>query len=638
MAVVVAALTVAGCSGQEPPEPDDYAAEVAQTLAEGGPGLPGWLAQDWEESLLGELATLDRTVEVVSVGEPVEGEGDRPVTAQARLRWTWQLPGGQEWRQERPVRLTLAEGEGDEERRWTSTPDPSWLAEGLEPGDEVAVRRLPADRADILDGTGQPVVTSRPVRRLGLDKTLLPDGADEQAVREAAREVAELVGVDPAGFADRAAAAGPEAFVEAYPVRESDPSVSLAELEAVPGGRAVPDELPLAPTSSWAAPLLGRAGQATAELVEESGGRVSPGDVVGLSGLQRRLDAVLGGTPGTAVVATGEDGEERVLAEVPPEDGRPVQVTLDSDLQTAAEELLAEEDRPAALVALRPSDGHVLAAAVSPGAQGQSLAMLAARPPGSTFKVVTTLALLRAGLTPESPVECPPEVTVDGYRITNFPGYPASATGTITLREAIAHSCNTALVNERDQLQPAALREAARSLGMDRDTGQAVWEHSLGDVPEAPAGTGLAAATFGQGQVQASPLAVATMGASVAAGRTVVPVLVTEPEDVADDPAAGAGEQPTPLTEEEAGALREVMGAVVTDGGARDVLGDVPGPPVLAKTGSAEVGSGEEMAVDSWMVAAQGDLVVSAWVQDGGYGSVTAGPLVRELLQAGPTG
>ena len=93
-----------------------------------------------------------------------------------------------------------------------------------------------------------------------------------------------------------------------------------------------------------------------------------------------------------------------------------------------------------------------------------------------------------------------------------------------------------------------------------------------------------------------------------ARGATVVPRLLTD---------APAVESPAePLSAAEATALRELLRAVVTEGGA-DFLADVPGEPVLAKTGTAQFGGGEDLANHAWMIGVQGDLAVAVFVEDG---------------------
>lgn len=622
---LLTATALGGCSPATP-SPDAYAEELAAALRSGDGARVG-LPDGWEEDTLDGLAEVPRSVSLQEVSEPEE-RADGTLGAQATMAWSWQLGDTQTWDTIREVTLTYRE----DEERWSAEPGRDWVAEGLDPQAEVSVRRVAPARGDVLGPDGEAIVTSRPVYRVGLDKAVLAEelgrDATEEEVREAAAEVAEVAGVDAAGAADRAAAAGPLAFVEVLVVRQESPGIDLEALSEIPGGRTLEDTLPLAPTRAFAAPVLGRAGEATAEIVESSEGAISAGDVVGLSGLQRAVDPTLRGTPGVEVVATTGE-EEQVLHTAPAADGQDVSITFDTELQQAAEEVLGQEERPAALVAVRPSDGHVLAAAVSPGAQGQNLAMTASVAPGSTFKVVSALALLRAGYTPDSPVTCTEKADADGFAVTNYPDYPTSWLGEISLTEAVAQSCNTAFVNTADDLDAERVAQAAQALGFGAPV-EGVWEHGLGSYPMEASGTGLAASLFGQGEVLASPLAMATVAASVQAGATVRPVLVTGPEGVADTPPQLPA---APLTSDEADQLRVMMRAVVTDGGA-SLLADLPGEPAGAKTGTAEVGGAGDLRIDSWMIATQGDLAVAVWVQDGGYGSETAGPLVRDLLLA----
>src|SRR5690606_5104211 len=156
----------------------------------------------------------------------------------------------------------------------------------------------------------------------------------------------------------------------------------------------------------------------------------------GLSGLQQRYDDRLRGTPGLRVEAVTDGGAGRLLLETEAQPGESLQTSLDVELQTAAERLLADIGPAGALVALRPSTGDVIAAASGPGSEGYSTATLGQYAPGSTFKVVTSLALLRAGMTPDEVVPCTPTIVVDGKQFKNYSDYPASALGRIPLRVA----------------------------------------------------------------------------------------------------------------------------------------------------------------------------------------------------------
>ena len=131
---------------------------------------------------------------------------------------------------------------------------------------------------------------------------------------------------------------------------------------------------------------------------------------------------------------------------------------------------------------------------------------------------------------------------------------------------------------------------------------------------------------IGQGQVLASPMAMAAVAASVAAGRTVVPLLL--PDQAPD------GRRPAePLTGARPPRCAALLRGVVTRGSGSG-LADVPGPPVLAKTGTAEFGDAEPLRTHAWMIAAQGDLAVAVFVEVGESGSGTAGPLLERFLRA----
>ena len=306
--------------------------------------------------------------------------------------------------------------------------------------------------------------------------------------------------------------------------------------------------------------------------------------------------------------------------------GDPLATTLVPRLQQAAERILAPVGPPSALVAIRPSTGEILAAASGPGSAGYSTATVGQYAPGSTFKAVSSLALLRSGLTPDATVNCPRSTVVDGKTFENYDDYPSGANGRITFAQAVANSCNTALIDLRDKADDLAGAAASLGLGVDHDLGFPAY---FGQVPEPESETSRAASMIGQGQVLASPMAMAAVAASVQEGRTVVPYLLSEQTP---DEAVGPGEE---LGEAESIALHNLLRGVVTTGSGRG-LADVPGPPVIAKTGTAEYGEPKRdgsLPTHAWMIAAQGDLAVAAFVEDGESGSGAAGPLVEQMLR-----
>ncbi len=432
--------------------------------------------------------------------------------------------------------------------------------------------------------------------------------------------------IDAAAYAKRVEAAGPLAFVEAIVFRQDDvPAGVLHGMRGIKGGAVIAAELPLAPTKGFAAPILGTVGEVTAEMISEHPDLYQIGDVAGLSGLQARYDEQLRGTPGQEVNAVGSDGKTREIFRVDAIDGQPLELTMDERLQIAAEQALANIGPAAALVAIKPSTGAILAAANGPGTNGLNIATYGQYAPGSTFKQVSSLALLRAGDTPDTIVPCTSSVVVDGKRFENYDDYPASALGNIPLRTAVANSCNTAFISQRGKLDQQSLVDAAASLGMgiDHDLGFPAY---FGNVVPPAGETEKAADLIGQGKILASPMTMATVIASIQSGTLVVPSLVTS---VTSPPPEGVSGP----TAAEADALRSMLRGVVT-GGSGSFLLDVPGPPIIAKTGTAEFEKGGQVLTHAWMVAAQGDLAVAVFVDLGSSGSGTAGPILEQFLRS----
>jgi cell division protein FtsI/penicillin-binding protein 2 len=605
---LAASLVLTSCTSDKQ-SPDPAADELADALATGDLSvLEDESAQPAYDAIVEGLGDVSPTVETTEV---TEGEG----AAEATMTWSWELDG-QTWSYDTTATLE------ETETGWQATWSPRLVEPTLEDGETLATSTIEPSRGDILGARGEALVTERPVVRYGIDKTKVKP---RRAV-PAARQVARLLDLDAASYAKAVRAAGDKAFVEALVLRADDAREVDPAYADIPGAVALQDSMPLAPTREFAAPILGRVGAATAELIEESEGRLEIGDVTGLSGLQARYDEQLTGAPGLRVDAVNEDGADRPLFTAKPVDGKPLRTTLDRRLQFRAERVLGDdpESPVSALVAVRPSTGEVLAAANGPGNDGLNAATFGQYPPGSTFKIVSALALLRSGLAPESPIDCPPSVVVDGKRFENYDDYPPSMLGRITLREAVAHSCNTAFIGARDRIDEGTLQSAAEALGLgvDFDLGFPAY---FGQVPPPESETEAAADLIGQGTILASPLAMASAAASVRAGRTVVPHLLGE--------YAPAADPSQPLTRKEGAALRTLMRAVVTEGSGGS-LADNPGE-VGAKTGTAEYGEpgpDGSLPTHAWMVATTDDLAVAVFVETAAGGSRTAGPLLDAFL------
>jgi cell division protein FtsI/penicillin-binding protein 2 len=381
--------------------------------------------------------------------------------------------------------------------------------------------------------------------------------------------------------------------------------------------------------------VLGHTGPITAELLTKLGPDYQSTDVVGLDGLELAFERSLAGTPGSEVRVVNEKGESvESLLKFPGTAPVPLHTTLDLATQQAAEAALAGVPGNAALVAV---DGAgKVRAAVSKHDKGLNIAFTGQYPPGSTFKVITSEALLTSGLTPDSPMTCPPTVTVGGRVFKNFENETKVQ---LNFTDAFADSCNTAFIGAAQKLGATQLADAARRFGFDTsyriglDTGRATF-------PPTKSEDQAAAAAIGQSEIIASPLHMATVAATVMSGQWHAPVLITDPVGPAPGAAttpgsaAGAtgtaGPQPEPLDAVHKTQLRAFMQQVVMRG--TGTAAKVPGQDVVGKTGTAEFGTVPPLATHAWFIGFSNDLAVAVIVEGGGVGGDVAAPLVSKFF------
>ncbi|MEV4258441.1 penicillin-binding transpeptidase domain-containing protein, partial [Spirillospora sp. NPDC049652] len=284
-------------------------------------------------------------------------------------------------------------------------------------------------------------------------------------------------------------------------------------------------------------------------------------------------------------------------------------------------------DKPASVVALRPSTGEILAIANKPG--GLNRALLGHYPPGSTFKVVTAAALVAGGMDASTPVPCPATINVGGR---TFKNYQHEDFGTVPLREAFAHSCNTTFAKLAvEKLGQRKLTEVAQQFGFNAPV--------VGGLPAVRAAfpgakddTAFAAESFGQGEVLTSPLNMASVAGAAADGTWRTPRIV--PADLAPQAADAAGRKPEPphrLDPAVKTALHSLMPAVVSEGTARVV--NFPSG-TAGKTGTAEFGGGDNPPTHAWFIGYRGDLAFAVIVEGGGTGAEAAAPIAAAFLKS----
>jgi cell division protein FtsI/penicillin-binding protein 2 len=610
LALVAAAVVVGGAAyllfGVRGPNAHDGLSEFAGAWSRGDDAGAARATSDPRAAAAALRANrrgLDGASVRVSVLDVVE-DGD---AARGRLRVVWRVPAIGRFAYD--TRAALRRGDDAWQVVWRPQVVHPALVDGRRLG--TSVERPP--RADILDRSGRALVTDRAVVRVGVARDRVRD------VEATARAVAEVVEIDARAYARAIRRAGPRQFVEAVMLRAADFGSRRAALEAIEGVQTVEGRVPLAPTRGFARALLGTVGPATAEQLERLGSGYGPGASVGQFGLQARYERRLAGMPTRRVITRLSDGTpDETLLERRGRAGRALRTTLDRDVQAAAETALGDRADEAALVAVQPSTGDVLAVANRPSDSAFDRALSGRYPPGSTFKIVSTAALLRDGLRPEDTVECPRTLTVEGKVFRNFEG---GAAGAVPFAQDFAQSCNTAFVSLAPRLAPDALGRAARDYGLGRTVKLPI-DVAASQVPPGRTRVERAAAMIGQHRILASPLAMAGVAATVADGRWRAPRLVSGDARRAGSTLGGA----------EAATLRTLMRRVVVSGTGTALAG-VPGE-VAGKSGTAEFGSGDPPPTHAWFVAARGDLAVAVLVEKGSSGGRVAAPIVARFLGA----
>ncbi len=358
--------------------------------------------------------------------------------------------------------------------------------------------------------------------------------------------------------------------------------------------------------------LIGTVGPLSAAQAKAAGAGFAAGDIAGQTGLERAYNPQLTGKPGGSIVVMQGAIKLQTLKTYPAVPGQDVKATIDLRVQRAGENALAAVGPPAAIVAIDTRTGGVLAAVNHP-LGGFARAIRGQYPPGSTFKVVTTTAALLAGRTENTPLNCPPTVTVDSWVFKNAEN---ESYGPINLSKAFAVSCNTAFVNLRESLTEADMKRAATLYGFDGSQPLPIESYG-GSYPQPTNNVVAAAAAFGQGQVQASPLQMASVAAAVASSQWRKPFV------------AGHTSETHPIPANVDAQLKNMMRAVVTSGTGAPVT--FPGL-VYGKTGTAEYGSGKNPPTHAWFIGWRGTVAFAVIVEGGGFGASVAAPIAANFL------
>ncbi|BAU15941.1 penicillin-binding protein 2 (plasmid) [Leptolyngbya sp. NIES-3755] len=414
------------------------------------------------------------------------------------------------------------------------------------------------------------------------------------------------------------------------------------------------------PHKTLAAHVLGYVGEIDAETMRSRQGQdYHFGDLVGKAGIEAVYESQLRGQQGGQQVEINGLGQiVRKLADKPAQPGQDVQLTIDLDLQKAAEDALG--DRTGAIVALNPSNGEVLAMASRPGfdpnlfvkqISSQAWQQLQAKqfpflnralqayPPASTFKIVTTTAALESGkYTPNTVLGTYPYLSTGGGQIweSNRAGF-----GQVGFVDALAWSSNTFFAQVAIGTEAKPLLDWAKRFGFGETTGIEVSnEEAHGLVPDPDwkqkqlkegwyVGDTINTA-IGQGMLQATPLQIAVMFSAVGnGGYRVKPSLVKKSQVI---PVQNQGNALN-LKPETLRVLQAGLRSVVSKGTGQ-ALNESTLPSVSGKSGTAEDPPRPNHAwFGAYAPSDNPKIVVVAFAENsGGGGGAIAAPMIRQVM------
>jgi cell division protein FtsI/penicillin-binding protein 2 len=497
--------------------------------------------------------------------------------------------------------------------KWLVSWAPSTITPRLGATDKLSLQLTWPARAAILGSGGQALTTQASNVTIGVEGSRIKNAASLTKALVAAGATQQQ-----ASSAISAAQAHPSFFEPVFTVSQARYQQLKPTVYPLPGTVFESSAAQQAITSGLSSGIVGTVGAATAEELKNLGGAYNASSVVGQTGLEASAEKQLAGRPtATAEVVTAKGARVATLATLAGHAGTSVKTSIDPNVQNAAEAALSGEKKSAALVAVDARTGNLLAVA-NVNAGGYDQAVLGGFPPGSTFKVLTSTALIGKGLTPSSAASCPKTATVDGEVFNN-----AEGEGQVSdLLHAFAQSCNTAFIQlATGKLQAADFPAVAAQYRLGKPIGMGTPAFA-GSVPEPKDRADLAATSIGQGRVLVSPLNMAMVAAAVDTGTVRAPRLVT---GAPDDSAATSTLPGNVVTD-----LHQMMAQVVASGTAAGQ--GLPGG-TDAKTGTAEYGTSKPLKIDAWLMGFKGNVAFAVLVTNSsGNGGPTDGPIAAKFL------
>jgi penicillin-binding protein 2 len=536
------------------------------------------------------------------------------------------------------------------------------------------IRNVPilAPRGKIVDRNGRTIVDNyRSVtalllrdssRDLTADAELIAFGLhmDAKDVKEKIRRFAFMPQYQPI-YLKEDITPDEEAFIEAH-------KAELPELDTIMAYRR------LYPRKGFMAHLVGYVGEVSEDMLNEPQFELyNPGDVVGKSGVELEYNQILMGKNGSRQVLVNSHGQEvgKTLDEKPAEPGKPLKLTVDVDLQIAAEEALA--DRNGAIVAMDPRTGEILAMASRPTFDANDFAVRISRgdwnrlvndpdkpllnkaiqaqlAPGSVFKIIMATAGLQEGIAQSMHVNCNGGAEFYGRYFKCWVVAEHRVHGDVDISKAIYQSCDVFFYTLAEKLGIGRIAKYATAFGLGQKTGIDLPQEVSGVMPSEEwklhnyrqkwfAGETISVG-IGQGAVAATPIQLARAIGAIASGGKLVRPHVTNPRDLPANviPASDVPYEVTiPIDPQNWKIITDAMADVVNPGGTA-ALSHLEGIDFAGKTGSAQTISnalkakmgaqGKKFKDNGWFAGVEPrknpEVVVCVLLEEGEHGYLAA--------------
>ncbi len=540
------------------------------------------------------------------------------------------------------------------------------------------IRNVPvlAPRGKILDREGRTIVDNYPSfsalllrdssRDLAGDADLIAQGLhlDPDEVRARIRHFASMPQYQPI-FLKEDITPDELQFIEAH-------RNELPELDTIMAHRR------LYPRNGFMAHLVGYVGEVTEDMLNQPQFELyNPGDVVGISGVERQYNTLLMGQNGSRQALVDSHGREvGRLGETEAIPGKPLKLTVDVDLQIAAEEQL--QGKNGAIVAMDPHTGEILAMASGPTFDPNDFAVRVSRDewnklvtdpdkpllnkaiqaqlaPGSTFKIIMSVAGWQEGIAQTLHVNCSGSAEFYGRR---FGCWVKGGHGPVDLEKAIYQSCDVFFYTLAEKLGIDRIAKYATELGLGQKTGIDLPNEVSGVMPSEEwkirnfkqkwfAGETISVG-IGQGAVAITPVQLLRAISAISMGGRMVVPHVINPTDVPPgyvEAAKFTEVKSVPIDQNGWNFITDAMSRVLLPEGTAPSA-HVPGIDIAGKTGSAQVVSlatrakfknAEDLAQNGWFVGftprRNPDIVVCVLFQGGEHGRLAA-RLATQVIKA----